>query len=251
MSTEKNKIAKHIKKQCLLSMLEFNGCLLIDKPGGCTSHDVVARVRRKLGMKRIGHAGTLDPMATGLLIILVGSATKSSDHFMGLDKTYSGTLLFGSQTDTQDKEGLSIGEFSVPQIDLEQLRDAANKFEGTQLQTPPMYSAKKIGGQALYKLARKGKTIDRPAREITVRRFEITHWNSPSMDFFVECTKGTYIRTLAHDFSISLQSGGHLTALRRLSIGSMNIDQSIPLADFIEMDSSTISNRLLTKKIDT
>lgn len=224
---------------------DFLGVLLIDKPAGITSHDVVDRVRRKLRMKRVGHAGTLDPAATGLVIILVGKATKLSQYLMGLDKVYEGVAHFGIITDTQDADGETIEEREVPELDAEKLKAVMAEFMGDQYQTPPMYSAKKINGVPLYKLARKGKEVEREARVIRIKEFEFDSYEAPIMEFTVACSKGTYIRTLVHDLGEKIGCGAHLKELRRTEIGDFEIEDSLELAEFEELDASEIKRWLI------
>ena len=159
---------------------DFEGVLLVDKPQGITSHDVVSRLRRKLNMKRIGHAGTLDPMATGLLIMLIGKATKASQYLISLDKTYEGTIRLGIETDSQDADGEVVAEKPVPDgLSEETVRSEMDGFLGDQYQTPPMFSAKKIDGVPLYKMARKGKTVEREPRFIQINKFETLRFELP------------------------------------------------------------------------
>lgn len=216
------------------------GVLLIDKPSGLTSHDVVDRVRRKLRMKKVGHAGTLDPNATGLMIILLGKATKLSQYLMGLDKVYEGTGVFGRATTTQDGDGETIEEHEVPAISEDTLKESLAGFEGDQYQTPPMFSAKKIEGVPLYKLARKGKEVEREARVIRIKALELDRWESPEFDFTVDCSKGTYVRTLVHDLGQKLGCGAFLKELRRTEIGKFPIEDSLELDEFEEMDAAEI-----------
>ena len=226
--------------------LPFEGILLIDKPSGITSHDVVDRVRRKLHMKRIGHAGTLDPMATGLVIILVGKATKASQYLMGMDKTYEGTILLGKSTNTHDAEGVVTQERPVPALTEEDVVKLLKSFEGDQYQTPPMFSAKKKEGVPLYKLARKGKEVEREARLIHVSSFEVDEWRSPDqIDFTISCTKGTYVRTLANDIGEKLGCGAHLTALNRTDVEKFRIEDAVTLDELEKMDSAEIQRRLI------
>ncbi|EDY80672.1 tRNA pseudouridine synthase B [Verrucomicrobiia bacterium DG1235] len=224
---------------------DLEGVLLIDKPSGMTSHDVVDQVRRKLRMKRIGHAGTLDPMATGLLIILVGKATKLSQFLTSLDKTYSGTIKLGESTNTQDADGEITTTKPVPELTQEQAQEALNAFVGDQYQTPPMFSAVKINGQRLYKLARKGQEVEREPRFIRVSKFEITRFALPEIDFTLDCSKGTYVRTLASDFGEKLECGAHLTALRRDASDQFDTSRSIELDSFKEMEISDIEKKLI------
>jgi len=224
----------------------FEGILLIDKPKGITSHDIVDRVRRQLRMKRIGHAGTLDPMATGLVIILVGKATKASQFLMGLDKTYEGTILLGKSTNTHDADGQVTLERPVPTLTEADVTALLKSFEGDQNQTPPMFSAKKKEGVPLYKLARKGKEVEREARVIHVSSFDLDEFHAPDkIDFTVSCTKGTYVRTLAHDLGEKLGCGAHLISLNRTDIEKFRIEDSISLEAFENLDSAEINRRLI------
>lgn len=223
----------------------FEGILLIDKPKGITSHDIVDRVRRKLHMKRVGHAGTLDPMATGLVIILVGKATKASQYLMGMDKVYEGSMLLGKNTNTHDAEGEVTLERPVPTLSEADVVAVLKSFEGDQYQIPPMFSAKKIDGVPLYKLARKGKEVEREARLIHVSSFELDEYHAPDrIDFTVACTKGTYVRTLAHDIGEKLGCGAHLTSLNRTDIEKFKIEDSIRLDEFEALSTAEI-NRIL------
>lgn len=224
---------------------EMEGVLLVDKPTDHTSHDVVARLRGKLRMKRIGHAGTLDPMATGLLVILVGKATRISQYLMSVEKCYTGTIKLGMTTNTQDAEGEMLETRPVPPLNEAQVRAALQGFMGDQYQLPPMFSAVKIGGQPLYKAARKGEEIEREPRFIRVRRFDLMRWESPEIDFEVDCTKGTYVRTLAHDVGQKLGCGGHLSALRRTASGELRLDRATTLDELMAMPLADIEKRLV------
>ena len=226
---------------------DLEGVLLIDKPSGMTSHDVVDRVRRKLKMKRIGHAGTLDPLATGLLIILVGKATKLSQYLMSLDKVYEGTITLGVATNTYDAEGEVMTTIPVPELTMDEVSKTLGSFLGDQYQTPPMFSAVKIDGQPLYKLARKGVEVEREPRFIRISKFEATRFESPEIDFTLNCTKGTYVRTLASDIGEKLDCGAHLSSLRRTASDRFHIKDSITLEAFREADRETISKVLIAK----
>lgn len=218
----------------------------MDKPSGITSHDVVDRVRRKLKMKRVGHAGTLDPLATGLLIILVGKATKLSSRLMSLDKEYEGTFELGKVSDSHDIEGEILEENEVPEsITAELVQEQMNTFEGDQYQTPPMFSAVKIKGVPLYKHARKGKVVEREPRFIRVSKYELKSWDKPSGTFFVYCTKGTYIRSLVHDLGEKLGCGGILTQLRRTASNNLNLENAVELKKFEDQPLSEISKYLI------
>ena len=223
----------------------IEGILLIDKPRGITSHDVVDRVRRTIKMKKVGHAGTLDPLATGLLLILVGKATKLSQYLMGFDKSYKGTILLGQSTDSHDSEGIITSGAPVPAINDEDITVFMNYYLGDQYQTPPMFSAKKIDGKPLYKLARKGKIIEREPRFIRVNSFKLLRWESPEIDFTIACSKGTYVRTLANDLGQKIGCGAHLTKLSRTAIEKFQLRDATPLESFEAMSIEEIQRVLI------
>jgi len=224
----------------------LEGILLIDKPKGCTSHDVVDRVRRKLMMKRIGHAGTLDPLATGLLIMLVGKATKASNYLMSLGKRYEGTLLLGQSTDSHDCDGAVIETRPVPtDLTVEKIEIAMEPFLGDQYQTPPMFSAKKINGVPLYKLARQGKTVKRDPRLIHISLFKLLGFEDGKIAFDLACSKGTYVRSIVHDLGENLGCGGHLIELRRTETQHFHIKDAATLEDFEAMGMGEIQNALI------
>jgi len=227
---------------------EMEGILLVDKPTDHTSHDVVARLRGKLRMKRVGHAGTLDPMATGLLIILVGKATRVSQYLMSLDKEYEGTIELGKVTDTQDAEGEVLESIPVPAFSEADILAAVKSFLGDQYQTPPMYSAVKIDGVPLYKSARKGEEVEREPRFIRVMSWEITRFSLPRLDFRLRCTKGTYVRTLAHDLGRKLGCGAHLAALRRTASDKFHISQALTLDQINALSLPEIEKRLIAPR---
>lgn len=224
---------------------ELEGVLLVDKPKGLTSHDVVYRLRRKLGMKKIGHAGTLDPMATGLLIMLIGKATRISQYLMSVDKGYEGEATLGVVTDSQDAEGEVMETRPVPPLTEAQVREAMKGFLGDQYQTPPMHSAIKIDGVPLYKIARKGGEVEREPRFIRVMAFDLADFSSPRLAFRLQCTKGTYVRTIAHDLGQKLGCGAHLSALRRTASGQFNLGQCIALDALEAMPVPDIEKRLI------
>lgn len=227
-------------------MTEFNGVLLIDKPTGWTSHDVVAKLRGILHTRRIGHAGTLDPLATGLLVILVGNACKASQYLMSQGKIYEGTLRLGRVTNTQDSDGEIKEENPVPaDLTAEKISAAMCAMLGDQYQTPPMFSAIKINGQPLYKMARKGQETEREPRFIRISKFDLLEANLPEVKFYVECTKGTYVRTLAHDLGRNLGPGASLTALRRIASGDRNVRDATTLDALQKMSHEEISERLI------
>lgn len=200
-----------------------NGVLLVDKDPDMTSHDVVAVARRCLGIKKIGHCGTLDPMATGMLILVVGNATRIQDLLMSEDKEYLGTARLGASTTTQDKEGEILEEKEVPDFSKEQIVAAFDSMRGDFYQMPPMVSAIKKDGVPLYKLARQGKVVEREPRLVHVFDYEISRFELPEIDFRVVCSKGFYVRTYAHDLGQTLGCGAHLNALRRTRSGSFSL----------------------------
>ncbi|MCB0607106.1 MAG: tRNA pseudouridine(55) synthase TruB [Lewinellaceae bacterium] len=219
----------------------INGAtLLVDKPAGWTSFDVVNKVRYKLKHRlqvrkiKVGHAGTLDPMATGLLILCTGKATKKLLDFQGLDKTYTGTLRLGATTPSYDSETEIDETFPYDHITQQQLEAARHQFIGRIEQVPPVFSAIKVDGQPLYKRARKGEKVTVEARPVKIYDFELTRVELPEVDFSVHCSKGTYIRSLAFDFGAALNSGAYLTALRRTSVGPFHIRDAWQLDDLID-----------------
>lgn len=212
---------KHLKES-------IDGVLLVDKGPGMTSHDVVAMARRCLNLKKIGHCGTLDPMATGLLILVLGRATKIQDLLMSEDKEYVGMLTLGVTTGTQDKEGEELERRDVPAFSAQQIEEAFGEFQGDFYQTPPMVSAIKKDGVPLYKLARQGKEVKREPRLVHVYRHEITAVHLPEVEFCVLCSKGFYVRTYAHDIGQELGCGAHLSALRRTRSGKFDVSAAVP-----------------------
>jgi tRNA pseudouridine55 synthase len=229
----------------LLPPKELEGVLLIDKPTDHTSHDVIARLRGILRMKRLGHAGTLDPMATGVLVVLVGKATRASQYLMSLDKEYAGTATLGKITNTQDAEGEVLETRPVPPLTEAQILAAMQTFTGDQYQTPPMFSAIKIDGVPLYKSARKGEDIAREPRFIRVSKFELKRFAAPEIDFVLRCSKGTYVRTVAHDLGRKLGCGAHLSSLRRTATGKFTIDQCVTIGQLQTMPLPDIEKRLI------
>lgn len=208
-----------------------SGVLLVDKEPGMTSHDVVAIARKSLDMKKIGHCGTLDPMATGLLMLVVGRATKIQDLLMSEDKEYVGTLTLGATTSTQDAEGEVVEEREVGDVDEEKVRAAFDRFTGKFEQIPPMVSAIKKDGVPLYKLARKGKEVKRDPRPVYVTSYEIDRMETPEIGFTVNCSKGFYVRTYAHDIGQELGCGAHLSALRRTRSGKFTLERAVKISD--------------------
>lgn len=205
------------------------GVLNIDKPQGLTSHDVVARVRRLTGIRRVGHAGTLDPLATGVLLVCVGSATRIVSYLQQGKKVYETTVRLGEETDTYDAEGQRIAKAPVPDFSLDVIERNLDAFRGDILQTPPMYSAIKKNGQPLYKLARAGKVVERPKRSVTIDAIQILEWKNPDLTLRITCSPGTYIRSIAHDLGQMLGVGGHVHALRRIASGSWRVEDAVTL----------------------
>lgn len=214
--------------------------LLIDKPLEWTSFQVVNKlrwhIRKRFDIKKIkvGHAGTLDPLATGLLIICTGKQTKNINEYQGQIKEYTGTITIGATTPSYDLETEINETFSTEHITEELIHKTTKKFIGAIQQKPPIFSAIKKEGKRLYELARKGETTEIKSREITISEFEITNINSNNLDFRVVCSKGTYIRSLAYDFGVALNSGAHLTTLRRTKIGDFSVEKALSVDDFIK-----------------
>ncbi len=222
--------------QQLPQLSPFDGVLLVDKPPILTSHDVVDRIRRQFGFKKVGHCGTLDPAATGLLVIVLERATKLQDKLMSDDKTYEGTLKLGVTTDSQDADGEIVAEKPVPPLTAADLEAIFTKFTGDIQQIPPMVSAKKIDGVPLYKLARKGRTVEREPRNVHVYDFRLLSFASPVAQFRVACTKGTYVRTLCHDIGEKLGCGAHLASLRRTRSGQLDVQNAKPLSELLQLN---------------
>ncbi len=223
-----------------------DGVLLVDKAAGMTSHDVVALVRRQLSIKKVGHCGTLDPIATGLLILTLGRGTKIQDLIMSEDKEYVGTLKLGQTTDTQDRAGQVTAERPVPALTEENVRAVFDKFRGDFYQMPPMVSAIKQGGVPLYKLARQGKTVEREPRLVHVYRYSIDRIAAPEIDFTVMCSKGFYVRTYAHDIGEELGCGAHLQELRRTRSGRFDLTRAVTVDAIRNSPPVDILEKILT-----
>lgn len=223
----------------------FDGILLFDKPAGPTSHDIVDEVRHHLRIKKAGHGGTLDPNATGLLIMLLGRGTKLSNFVMGSDKTYEGVMKLGVTTDSQDVDGQVLETKDATGVTREALEEAMKKFIGDFHQLPPMVSAIKVKGVPLYKLARKGETIEREPRLVHVYEFRILDFAPPEVRFVLKCTKGTYVRTICHDIGQALGCGAHLASLRRTRSGDFDVKDAMTLADFLAAKPDDIIPRVL------
>lgn len=215
--------------------LNEGAVILVDKPKEWTSFDVVNKIKRTFGIKKVGHAGTLDPMATGLLIVCTAAKTKIIDTFIGLDKTYTGIIKLGESTASYDAETDVIERKPYDHVTEAQLRDATESFTGDIDQIPPMYSALKKNGKPLYKLARKGIEVRRESRRVTVHTFELTNVALPYVSFRISCSKGTYIRSVAHDMGVILGTGGHLQELRRTAIGSFAVDNAVTVDHLNEL----------------
>jgi len=215
----------------------FHGVLLVDKPPGITSHDVVVKLRRRLHQRQVGHAGTLDPLASGLLPVLLGQATKLSTWATETDKAYRVTARLGVETDTQDADGQVVATATVPQnLTVDDVVPAARSLTGAQMQRVPRYSAVKVGGRRLYELARAGEDVDPPARPIVVHRLELVELHPPDIELDVSCSKGTYVRALVSDLGKRLGTGAHVTALRRTGVGQVGVEEATPLQQILDAD---------------
>lgn len=210
----------------------MDGIVIVDKPQGWTSQDVVSKLRGVFHEKRIGHGGTLDPMATGVLPIFVGRATRAVEFFESAEKEYIAGLRLGVVTDTQDTTGTVLAQAPVT-VTREEVAAALSTFLGAQQQLPPMYSAVKIGGQKLYELARKGREVARKPRDIVLHQLELLDGAGEHYTFRVRCSKGTYVRTLCHDLGQKLGCGGCMESLRRTAAGCYTLDQAVPLAEVV------------------
>lgn len=223
-----------------------DGVLLVDKAAGMTSHDVVALVRRQLQIKKVGHCGTLDPIATGLLLLTIGRGTKIQDLLMSEDKEYSGTLKLGIITSTQDCAGEVVEERPVPSLTEDDIRKAFEKFSGDFYQMPPMVSAIKKGGVPLYKLARQGKVVEREPRLVHVYRHSIDRIALPEIDFTVVCSKGFYVRTYVHDIGETLGCGAHLQSLRRTKSGRFEVKGAVTIDELKNTEPIDLLPRILS-----
>jgi tRNA pseudouridine55 synthase len=225
---------------------DIDGVLLVDKSQAMTSHDVVAITRRSLNTKKVGHCGTLDPLATGLLIITIGRGTKIQDLLMSEDKEYIGTLKLGEETDSQDSDGQVTKSSPVPEFTREQIDAAFAKFHGDFYQTPPMVSAIKKDGVPLYKLARQGKVVEREPRFVHVYAHEILAIRPTEIDFRVVCSKGFYVRTYAHEIGAELGCGAHLKALRRTKSGRFSVEGAITIDELKAGPQDAVAQRVLS-----
>ena len=214
----------------------MDGILIVNKPAGITSHDVVDFIRRRFNMERVGHAGTLDPMATGVLVMLLGKATKLSNTFTNHDKEYIAKVFFGKKTDSQDASGKVIEEKNIDNPGIEAIKKALDNFKGEIEQIPPMVSAIKHKGKKLYELARSGKTVVREPRKIKISDIEILDFKFPELTFRVKCSKGTYVRTLCEDIGGSLGVPSHMSGLVRTRSGDFLLEDSKNMDDVHEKD---------------
>jgi tRNA pseudouridine55 synthase len=217
----------------------MNGIVIVDKPQEWTSQDVTARLRRVFNTRRIGHGGTLDPMATGVLPVFVGRATRGVEFFEHAEKTYEATLLLGTTTDTEDTSGTILEQKEVHISETEFL-SILPRFRGKIMQVPPMYSALKVNGQKLVDLARKGKTVERQPREIEIFQLDLVEFSGNTARLRVRCSKGTYIRTLCKDIGEALGCGGCMAQLRRVQAGEYTIEESVPLQVLLEAENPEI-----------
>ena len=228
----------------------MNGIIIIDKPQEWTSNDVVSRLRRVFNTRRIGHGGTLDPMATGVLPVFVGRGTRGVEFFEHAEKVYETTIRFGLTTDTEDITGKTLTETEVS-LTREELEAVLPRFRGDILQVPPMYSAIKVNGQKLYDLARKGREVERQPRPITIHELQLLEFAGNEARLRVRCSKGTYIRTLCKDIGEALGCGGCMAALRRVQAGEYTLEGSIPLRQLLDISEAGADVEHLLRPVDT
>ena len=224
---------------------QLSGVLILDKPADMSSARAVSKVKKLLGVKKIGHAGTLDPFATGVLICCINQATRLARFFLHAHKTYRAVLRLGIETDTQDATGKVVAQATPPPVSSDRLTAIIKGFEGRQMQLPPVYAALKHEGTPLYKLARQGKPVQKPARPITVTRITVEWINLPEIGLEMACSSGTYVRTLCADIGKALGCGGHLAQLRRTASGDFRIDQAISLEKLSNAESGSWQENLL------
>jgi tRNA pseudouridine55 synthase len=223
----------------------LDGAILVDKPVAWTSHDVVAKIRNHFRIPKVGHCGTLDPNATGLLIIVLGRGTKLSEKLMSSDKVYEGEAKFGETTDSFDADGQIVATVDVPPLTMDQLNDEAGRFVGDLMQLPPMVSAVKVEGVPLYKLARKGVEVVRKERLVHIYTYRFTAYHEPVGTFRVACTKGTYVRSLVHDLGQRLGCGAHLKTLRRTDSGKFSVADATPLERVLQWSPSDLARNVI------
>ncbi len=224
--------------------LEPSGILVVDKEKGMTSHDVVDLIRKRFRIKKVGHAGTLDPNATGVLVILLGKATRSSDTFLNEEKEYAATMKLGERTDSGDRDGKVIAT-SEAAVGQERIRAVVGEFVGEIEQVPPMVSAKRVNGKRLYKLARKGIEVKREPRRITIKSINVKNIDMPYVNMDVVCSKGTYIRQLADDIGQKLGCGAHLTELRRTRSGAFSLKKAVTIGQLLKMDEAVLDENII------
>ena len=212
---------------------ELGEILNINKPVGWTSFDVVKKIRGQLNIKKVGHAGTLDPFATGVLLICTGRATKKVEDLMNLKKEYIARIEFGKTTDSYDLTGTIVSERSADNLELENINQVIKQFHGEIYQTPPMYSAVKVNGERLYKLARRGEVVERKPRKIRIYQTDVIDFRNPFLKLRIVCSRGTYIRALANDMGEILGCGGYLTSLTRTRVGDYKLEDSFEIQDLI------------------
>ncbi|MBN2429983.1 MAG: tRNA pseudouridine(55) synthase TruB [Acidobacteria bacterium] len=227
---------------------EASGALIIDKPAGLTSNDVLNRLKRLMGRTKMGHGGTLDPFATGVLPVFLNRATRLARFFLHADKVYEGTVHFGWATDTYDCDGRPQGSPQTPEFSAAQLAAWVERFQGNIRQTPPAFSSLKWRGRPLYSYARHGVAAPIPERSVSVHHFEIRQWSPPCMDFVIHCSSGTYIRSIAHDLGQLAGCGAHLCALRRLRSGPFALSSALSLAT-VEEDPDRLAEALLPPEV--
>ena len=224
----------------------MNGILLIDKPVGITSHAVISKLRKKLGTKKIGHAGTLDPSATGLLVICVGNATKISGYIMDLDKGYQTDFTLGKTTTTYDSEGEIVSEKNASHIAEQNILEKLPSLTGLIAQKPPIYSAIKIKGKKLYQYARSNTEVEIPTRNVTIHSLTLTQFSSPKASLNIQCTKGTYVRSIVHDLGESLGVGASVDIIHRTYSAPFHVKDATPLSVLLEMDLKDIQQKMIT-----
>jgi tRNA pseudouridine55 synthase len=224
----------------------FDGVLLVDKPAGPTSHDIVDAVRRRFRFPKVGHGGTLDPQATGLLVLLIGRATKLADQFTGSDKAYEGTMVLGVSTDSFDADGKIVREADYRAVTREQVEERMRAMAGDLMQAPPMVSAVKVHGVPLYKLARRGQTVERKSRLVHIYELTLKSFEPPAVAFSIRCTKGTYVRSICADIGEALGCGAHLGSLRRTQCGTFSVADAMPLDALLELTPDALQARVIT-----
>ena len=224
---------------------EESGVLLVDKATGWTSHDVVQFIRRRFRFRKVGHCGTLDPTATGLLVVVIGRATKLSARFTNQDKTYQGIMTLGIETSTDDSEGEVVAEHDPSGVTKEDILRAFEQFTGEIEQIPPMTSAVKKGGRPLYKLARKGVEVEREPKRVVIHSLELLGFRPPDVEFQLHCSKGTYVRTLCADIGRTLGCGAYLKELRRLASGRFRVEDAVPVEDMKQWEREQVLDAMI------